>query len=162
MKKQVQKIESENVFKESQVMAMLERMDGKIDLMVENYVSLNDKVESLDSRVESLDSRVESLDSKVGSLDSRVESLDNRVESLAIGQTRLRDELREFRVETKNNFSAVFEYLSKIDDELADIREELEKRKKTENIDKNWLEKFEQRLKKAEDQLRKQKLAAIK
>lgn len=113
MKKQISKNESERFLPEGQVVAILERMEEKMDLMLENHVSL-------------------------------------------------RDGLNDFKVETKNNFSAVFDYLSRIDDELSNIREELEKRKKTENIDKNWLEKIEQRLEKAEQQLKKQKLMAAK
>jgi len=36
-----------------------------------------------------------------------------------------RDEMYGFRDETKNNFKVVFEYLSRIDDELQDIKKEI-------------------------------------
>ena len=113
MKKIIKELKSDPVYREGQVVAMLERMDEKFDLMFESQVAL-------------------------------------------------RDELSEFKAETKNNFSVALEYLSKIDDDLADIRKELEKRKKTEVVDKNWMKKIEDRLAKAEEQIRKQKILATK
>lgn len=113
MKKQISKNESKRFLPEGQVVAILERLEEKMDLMLENNISLR---ESLDT----------------------------------------------FKVETKNNFSVAMEYLSRIDDELSNIREELEERKKTENIDKNWMEKIERRLAKAEEQIKKQRFLAVK
>lgn len=70
--------------------------------------------------------------------------------------------LFEFKAETKDNFSTTLEYLSRIDDEVTDIRAELEKGKKAGEMEESWFRKIEQRLSIVENQLKSRKSLVIK
>ncbi len=68
----------------------------------------------------------------------------------------------EFQTEAKDNLSTTLEYLSKIDDEITDIRAELEKGKKAGKMEESWFKKIEQRVLIVERQLKGQKSLVIK
>jgi len=68
----------------------------------------------------------------------------------------------EFKAETKDNFSTTLNYLSRIDDEITDIRAELEKGKKAGKMEESWFKKIEQRVSIVEKQLKNQRSLAIK
>ena len=68
----------------------------------------------------------------------------------------------EFKAETKDNFSTTMDYLSRIDDEITDIRAELEKGKKAGKMEESWFKKIEQRVLIVERQLKGQKSLVIK
>ena len=68
----------------------------------------------------------------------------------------------EFKAETKDNFSTTMDYLSRIDDEITDIRAELEKGKKAGKMEESWFKKIEQRVAIVERQLKGQKSLVIK
>jgi archaellum component FlaC len=70
--------------------------------------------------------------------------------------------LFEFRDETKSNFATIFDYFSGIDDELAEIKAELERGKKAGKMEESWFKKIEQRVSIVEKQLKSQKSLAIK
>jgi septal ring factor EnvC (AmiA/AmiB activator) len=72
------------------------------------------------------------------------------------------EKLFEFKAETKDNFSTTLDYLSRIDDEITDIRAELEKGKKAGKMEESWFKKIEQRVSIIEKQLKNQKSLAIK
>ncbi len=88
-----------------------------------------------------------------------LEDMRENIKLLAEGQVSLRQEmcqgfsdarkeLDEFNVETRDNFKIVFEYLSRIDDELADIKSELKDLKKDlkTKADVTRFEKLEKRV----------------
>ena len=72
------------------------------------------------------------------------------------------EKLFEFKAETKDNFSTTLDYLSRIDDEITDIRAELEKGKKAGKMEESWFKKIEQRVLIVERQLKGQKSLVIK
>ena len=72
------------------------------------------------------------------------------------------EKLFEFKAETKDNFSTTLDYLSRIDDEITDIRAELEKGKKAGKMEESWFKKIEQRVSIIEKQLKNQRSLAIK
>jgi hypothetical protein len=63
-----------------------------------------------------------------------------------------RDDMNGLREETRSNFTSVFEYLSRIDDELSDIKKELVKIK-DEKSDKPYVKGLEMRVSKLEIEL---------
>jgi len=64
----------------------------------------------------------------------------------------------EFQTEAKDNLSTTLEYLSKIDDEITEIKAELEKGKKAGKMEESWFKKIEQRVSIVEKQLKSQKI----
>ena len=115
-------------------------------------------------------------ESQVGAL---LENLDGSIKILAEGQDLLRCGVEDFKKETKNrfdalerdlmvfkietgkNFKTVLDYLSRIDDELADIKAKLKK------IDETKIERQEfnlvlQRLSNAEQAIEEFKLILLK
>ena len=76
-----------------------------------------------------------------------LERVETKVDLLAEGQSSLRQEMygrfeslegrfESFQTETRNNFKKVFEYLSRIEDELVEVKNKAEKLEKN-KIDKN-------------------------
>ena len=82
----------------SQFGMVLEDVNSKFDLLIEGFSGLSGQVENLDKKIDN-----------------------NHQEFLEF-----RDEMVGFKQETDNNFKAVFEYLSKIDDEIQLIKLEIE------------------------------------
>lgn len=74
---------------------------------------------------------------------------------------RVSNELNEFKEETASNFRLVFSHFSVLEDELVDIRKELEKLKKrdSEKITRKEFVVFEKRISKLEIKLEKVVLA---
>ena len=85
---------------------VLEDIDSKLDLLVEGYQGLNNKVEELDVKVDRLNSKVEELDIKVDAVDRKVDVLDRKVENL--------------RTEMDYKFELTFDELRLIRNELKE------------------------------------------
>jgi septal ring factor EnvC (AmiA/AmiB activator) len=104
------------------------------------------------------------------------ESLQDSIGILAEGQQSIKDELSEFKGEmysfrdemyifkkqTEDNFSAVFKYLASLEDEVAEIRADLNKNKENEKISKRWMREIEKRLAQLEKKLVAKRIRALK
>ncbi|HAI74307.1 MAG TPA: hypothetical protein DCS28_02745 [Candidatus Moranbacteria bacterium] len=92
-----------------------------------------------------------------------LEDINSKINLLVESHQSLADEFRSFKIETKENFKAVFEYFSRIDDELQDIKAEI-KSLKIEFKDKIELERvivLERKVSMLEKILIKQKLLSV-
>ena len=107
MKKIVKKIKTKKKAEitPNQFGVILEDVNSKFDLLMEGFSGLSGQVEDLDKKFNNLDTKFDKLDTKVDKLDAKVDSN---------------------HIETNNNFKAVFEYLSKIDDEIQSMKLEIE------------------------------------
>jgi len=85
---------------------VLEDIDSKLDLLVEEHQGLNNKVEELDVKVDRLNSKVEELDIKVDAVDRKVDAVDRKVENL--------------RTEMDYKFELTFDELRLIRNELKE------------------------------------------
>ena len=78
---------------------VLEDIDSKLDLLVEEHQGLNNKVEELDVKVDRLNSKVEELDIKVDVVDRKVENMRTEMDykfEIVFDELRLiRNELKE-------------------------------------------------------------------
>lgn len=110
---------------ENQFGVLLENMDSKIDLVLEQYSF---------------------LDKKIGDVNS---NLGKKIDDVRL---ELKTELLSFKSETKNNFKSIFEYLSKIDDELQFIKAEISEIKSElkKKADLSYIRTLEERIKKLE------------
>lgn len=61
-----------------------------------------------------------------------------------------RDEMLEFKRDTKSSFRQIFEYLSRIEDEVVEIKEDLRKNYERKGWDKEWRMTIEKRLERIE------------
>ena len=103
MKKAVKKTKTKKTKKKieitpSQFGTVIEDVNSKFDFLVEGFSGLKGQIENLDKKIDG-----------------------NHQEFLEF-----RDEMIGFRKETDDNFKAVFEYLSKIDDEIQSVKLEIE------------------------------------
>jgi predicted nucleic acid-binding Zn-ribbon protein len=104
---------------------LLEEMNSKIDIILEGHTGLNKKIDTkIDGLREEMNSKFDNLH---GEMNSRFD-------------------------EVNSNFKTVFGYLSKIDDELQDIKSELAqiKSKLSKKSDLDYVKKLEQRMNKIE------------
>ncbi len=139
-------------------------IENKVDALDAKVSSLEDKVDNLDTRVGSLENKVESLDVKVSSLedkvdnlDTRVGSLENKVDALDTKISSLDDKFENFKLETNDNFRLAFNHFSNLEDELIDIREELNdvKNNNSEKISVKEFLGLKNRLFKTEEKIKK-------
>ncbi len=110
---------------------LLERMDDKITLLAEGQTAFREEVKVEFGKVWD---KFDSIDGRVGSIDSRLYSIDGRLDSL--------------EQEMRSNFKTVFEYLSRIDGEIAEIKMMLENK-----ADKQELAAIERRVARLEAEL---------
>lgn len=71
-----------------------------------------------------------------------------------------KDEMLEFKQDTKSGFRQIFEYLSRIEDEIMEIKEDLRDNYERKGWDKKWREAIEKRLEKIEKSLVDKKMIA--
>ena len=100
------KEKKDSVFSGNQVMMMLEQVMDGVGILAENHRTLENK----------MDQRFDKMDQRFDKMDQRFDKMDQRFD--------------RFEQEVKENFSAVFEYLAKIEDEIMDIKKELKKMQK--------------------------------
>jgi len=86
--------------------AILEDISGKFDVMIEGQNILTERADRLEVRMGSVETKVDNLEIKVDNLETKVDSLETTMNS---------------------KFDTVFEYLSRIDTELQDIKKEIER-----------------------------------
>lgn len=122
-----------------QMMVLLEDMREGIKLVAEGHSILERKI---DENYSSLSKR---MDENYSSLNKK---MDDGFEEAKEELHDFRTEMDGFKNETGNNFKIIFEYLSRIDDELAEIKAEMEEfRKELKNkVDIERFEKLEKRI----------------
>lgn len=143
--KKIKKLDKklEKIFKESDVMLLLEHLNDNITIIAEGQSITDRKVDRISEELSALNEKFLVLDGKVFALDGRVSSLQG--------------DFIEFKSETKSNFKTVFEYLSRIDDEVEDIKKKLDKMDKN-SIKREEFEKLQERVYSLEKQIAQYKM----
>jgi chromosome segregation ATPase len=100
----------EKIFSGTEVGVLIEHFESRLDAVIEGQKIFEEKIEN---RFDSLENRFDSLENRFDSLENRFDSLEKR--------------FNNFEADTKANFKTVFKYLSRIDDEISDIKVRLEK-----------------------------------
>jgi len=81
-----------------------------------------------------------------------LENMNDNIKLVAEGQVAFHEEFTEFQKETRDNFKTVFDYLSRIDNELQDIKNSLKRLEET-KVDKGELNALTQRVARLEREL---------
>lgn len=123
---------TEKVFKESHVLVMLEDMRDHIKLLAEGQMGFHDKFESIEGRFDSIDQRFERID-------ERFERVEHKLDTMS----------EENKIEHK----AIMEYLSRLENEMMDIKEKLGSK-----ADKGEYEFLKKRVDNLEQQMKKFKV----
>lgn len=119
---------TEKVFKESDVIVIMENMNDNIKLLAEGQMALNERFDGLENRFDGLESRFDGLEQRFDKLER----------------------------ETKAGFKMIMDYLKRIDDEIIGIKSELEDTKKN-KVNWDVYSLLEKRVEKAEEQIEKVK-----
>lgn len=127
LKKKIAKISSSS--DRDKMTVVLERVEDQIKLVAEGQVSLR---ESMDRRFDEVDEKFEAIDEKFKNIDEKFKKIDEKFE------------------EVDNNFQSVFGYLSRIEDEIGEIREDLKNNYERKGRDIDWRKMIENRLEKIE------------
>jgi DNA-binding ferritin-like protein len=128
-----------------------------MDLVVGGYKMLDEKNDrahhEFDKKIDGLDRRIDSvhqeLDEKINSVHQELDEKINSVHQGLGGKIdRNYQEFLNFRKETNDNFKVIFEYLSRIDDELRSIKIEIRELKNSlsKKADLERLEVLERRV----------------
>jgi predicted nucleic acid-binding Zn-ribbon protein len=138
MKKQTKKTdkekEIERIFKGSEVMVLIEDFNSKVGLLAEGQQAIREDLR-------------EFKDEMYGFRDEMYG---------------FRDEMHNFKQDTEANFRSLREYLSRIEDELMDIKAELAISKQFELTTKDWIKTMEKRVVRIETQLQRSYKLATK
>ena len=138
----------ERVFAESAVLVLLEDMRDDIKLIAEGHSGLVNgiadiKTDLTEFKAEMMEFKTEMTEFKAEMTEFKAEMKEFKAE-----MTEFKNEMMEFKVNTEKNFQTVFSCLSRIDEELNDIRSELmilrQELKKKVDLDR-W-EKLEKRV----------------
>ncbi len=97
---------------------ILEDMNGKFDLLIEGQQVTQKQVDSLERQVGSLGKKISDLAEQINYLGKRLDSFEKRFE--------------DFQKETRDNFTAVFKYLSHLDETIRPLQKEIQKLKEEE------------------------------
>ncbi|MFA6376939.1 MAG: hypothetical protein WCX69_06085 [Candidatus Paceibacterota bacterium] len=142
---------------EEQLMVLVENMHDEIKLVAEGNLMLGERMErgfaDVDKRFDEMERRmdigfekvwdkIESMDAKIESMDAKIESMDAKIASM--------------EKDMQSSFKTVVECLSRIEDEIAEIKIEL-KRLEEKKADKEVLIAFEKRLARIERELEEHK-----
>jgi hypothetical protein len=152
MKAKLKKIvdkKTERVFKESDVLVVLEKMENNIEIIAEGQIDLKNDVSVLKQDVSVLKQDVSVLKQDVSVLKQDVSVLKQGVSVL-----------KEKVTGIEANMKITLEYLFRIDNEIQDIKKELMERKKQDTFNKEWMASMEKRIKIIEKQLKIQENAA--
>ena len=149
MKKQVKKTakekEIEKIFKGSEVMVLIEDFNNKIGIMSEGQQAIRDDLKEFKGEMYEFRDEMHEFKNEMHEFKRDTEANFN-----------------SFKKDTDSNFVSVREYLSRIEDELMEIKAELAIRKKFELVSKDWMDAMEKRVMKIEAQLQKKKVAVAK
>jgi septation ring formation regulator EzrA len=118
--------------KKDKVLVVLEKMQEDIRLIAEGQQMLR---EDVNRRFTEVGKRFDQVDGKFVEIGRRFSGIED-------------------------NLKAALEYLFRIDEEIGDIKKELEEKKKTEKINKSWTESIEKRIALIEKQLKARKQLA--
>lgn len=146
MKKQTGKKEKRT---QDRYTVVLEELNSKMDLLVEGHQDLNKNYQKLNFKVDFLTEGHQILNSKV--------------DFLTKGHNLLFEDFKSLKVDAKSDFKTILGYLSRIDDELQDIKVEI-KSLKIELKDKAGLERviaLERKVNMLENILIKQKMLKV-
>lgn len=132
-------------FKESEVVVILEDIKGKFDLLAEGQKTIRDEMRRGFKEVR------EDMNAEVSVLRGEMK----------VGLNDLKLEMKTGFKEMNSRFKQVLEYLSRVEDELMEIKTEL-KRQKENTPDKEGYDKLEKRVSVLEKQLAEYKGLAMK
>ena len=103
----------EKIFSGTEVGVLIEHFESRLDGVIEGQKIFEERMEN----------RFDNLENRFDNLENRFDNFEKR--------------FNNFEAETKENFKMVFKYLSRIDDEISDIKIRLDK------IEKNTANKKE-------------------
>lgn len=105
---------------------------------------------------------IEDFNSKVGLLAEGQQAIREDLREFKDEMYGFRDEMHNFKQDTEANFRSLREYLSRIEDELMDIKAELAISKQFELTTKDWIKTMEKRVVRIETQLQRSYKLATK
>lgn len=109
-------------YSDSQFGTILHDIDDKLQKTVEGYNSLDSKSDRIEKNLEE---HIQDSNFKFRTLGDSLNEFKHEMYGFRDDMYGFRDEMYGFRDETKKNFELVFQYLSRIDDEVQDIKKEL-------------------------------------
>lgn len=133
---------------------LMEDMRDDIKLLAEGQMALNERFGRLEAKVDNLEIKVDRLEAKFDNLEIRVDSLETKLDAV---DNKIDTQIGLLRTEMNEKFQLVFEYLSRIEDEIVELRAEL-KRVDREKVSREEFEQFVRRLEKVERELERQKV----
>jgi archaellum component FlaC len=116
---------------------LLEEISGNVKLLAEGISGLDEK---MDRKFGEMDERFDAIDRRFGGIDARLNGMDKRFDGI------------------DKNFKAVFEYLSRIEDEFLDLKATVERIEKKQEFNRKEIEEIKGRLEKVEESLKKHKV----
>jgi chromosome segregation ATPase len=99
--------------------AILEDINDKFSVMIEGIGINTQQIERLENRFDNLENKVDKLENRFDNLENRFDNLENKVDKLDSKLSKRIDGL-ELKMET--NFKIFFEYVSRIDEEIQEIK----------------------------------------
>lgn len=141
LKKKIAKISSSS--DRDKMTVVLERVEDQIKLVAEGQVSLR---ESMDRRFDEVDEKFEAIDMRFIGVDRRFDGIDEKFEAI---DEKFKNIDEKFEG-VDNNFQSVFGYLSRIEDEIGEIREDLKNNYERKGWDVDWRKMMENRLERIE------------
>jgi uncharacterized phage infection (PIP) family protein YhgE len=123
--------------REDKMMVILEDMRDEIKIVAEGHSVLQNGIYELSKE-----------------LGGELSNFGKELTSVKKELTSFRKEFNEFRNDTKDNFKILFEYLSRIDDEISDIKNELKNNYKKKGWDVKWRKAIEERVEKMEKMMK--------
>ncbi|EKE21734.1 MAG: hypothetical protein ACD_7C00143G0006 [uncultured bacterium] len=139
------KKESKKSYGKDEVLVMFESLRDDISILAEGQQAIKDELTEFKGEMYSFKDEMYTFK----------EETNNNFEVL-------RNDLDNFKEETNNNFKAMFEYLSRMEDDVAEIKAELNSKKDSEKISKKWMNEIEKRLSQLEKKLVDKRISALK
>ncbi len=147
--------------KKDQMMVILENMQDSIQLIAEGHSVLGTKIDRIETRMGNMETRMDRIETKVDNIETRVGNIETKVDNI---ETRVgKIETRVGKIETKmgdidSNFQTVFAYLSRIEDEILEIKKDLKENYERKGWDIKWRKMIETKLEKLEKAVYKTKI----
>lgn len=120
----------ERYLTENQLGVILEDVNHKFDLILEGQETVKNEIR------EEFNERFDKFEKRLDKFENKFDKFKNRLDRLEKG-------FNEFKKETNSNFKMIFKYLSRIEDEIVEIKLEIKdlKENKADKIKINDLEK---------------------
>lgn len=90
---------------------LLEKMDSKIDLVLEQHSDLKGTIDKMDVRLNSVDARLSSVEDKVVGFSLKLYSIDGKLDGL--------------KRDVKDSYKSTSDYLSRIEKEIMPMKAEI-------------------------------------